>query len=232
MFTDTLFRQHCVKSQQIIWSPRCAWSPLGVKLLKQLCNYMKKQWVNCTSWFFLGTKSFTRASSLFGKKKSHCYHASTIRNVKCFDMIFFSCHWGAQSNKGKHQDVHAADRTAAHRYHFTTWQQLPNHCSCREFLMVQKGSSKGPQSPLSLFKAVSKAARNRCPSVAAVEITQVKLVAGNKGFPQNSFISSFLGTYYHDRGNWESKKLSWQHSRPLPQAKQNEFPSFPSQCNL
>lgn len=64
MFTDTLFRQHCVKSQQIIWSPRCAWSPLGVKLLKQLCNYMKKQWVNCTSWFFLGTKSFTRASSL------------------------------------------------------------------------------------------------------------------------------------------------------------------------
>lgn len=37
-----------------------------------------------------------------------------------------------------------------------------------------------------------------------------KLVAGNKGFPQKSFTSSFLGTYYHDRGKGECKKLSWQ----------------------
>lgn len=55
-------------------------------------------------------------------------------------------------------------------------------------------------------------------------ITQLKLVAGSKGFPQKSFTSSFLGTYYHDRGKGESKELSWQHGRPLPQAKQNEFP--------
>lgn len=72
--------------------------------------------------------------------------------------------------------------------------------------MVRKGCSKGPQSPLSSVKSVSKAARNSCPSAA--EITQVKLVAGNKGFPQNSFISSFPGTYFHDRGNGEPKKLS------------------------
>lgn len=61
--------------------------------------------------------------------------------------------------------------------------------------MVWKGCSKGPQRPPSLFKSVGKAARNRWSSAAAAaEITQVKLVAGNEGPPQNSFISSFLGT--------------------------------------
>lgn len=138
----------------------------------------------------------------------------------------------SQRNKGKHQDLHAAGRTAAHRLSSFPWQPLANHCGCRELLVVQKGCSKVPQSPQSLFKPASKAARNRCPCAAAAGITQFKLVAGNKGFPQKSFTSSFLGTYYHDRGKGESEKLSWQLGRPLPQAKQNEFPSFPSNCNL
>lgn len=112
--------------------------------------------------------------------------------------------WGAQSNKGKHQDLHAEDRSAAHRYHFFTWQLLANHCSGRELLMVQKGCSKGPPSP-SLFKSVGKAARNRCPAAAA-EITQVKPVAGNKGPPQNSFISSFLGTWLP----WQRELRVWE----------------------
>lgn len=172
--------------------------PFRSKVAKQLCNNMKKQWVKCTSWFFLGTKASLGLPPYLGfvwGKKRHCYRASPVRNVTHFDIIFFSCHWGAQSNKGKHQDLHAADRPAAHQYHFFTWQLLEIRCSCRGFLMARKGWSKGPHSPPSLFKSVSKAARNRCPSAAAAEITQVKLVAGNKGLPQNSFISSLPGTW-------------------------------------
>lgn len=142
---------------------------------------------------------------------------------------FFSHHWGAQG-KGKHWDLHAAGRTAAHQLSSFPWQLLANHSSCREVLVVQKGCSKVPQSAQSLFQPVSKAARNRCPSAADAGITQTS--SSNKGFPQKSFTSSFLGIYYHDRRKGESKKLSWQHGRPLPQAKQNKLPSVPKSCNL
>lgn len=147
-------------------------------------------------------KSFTRACSLspicLGEKEPLLHHASPIRNVKQFDIIFSPCHSGAQSNKGKHQALHATDRTVTLEAVVLPTTAISNHCSCSEFSWSRK-APKGPQSPRSLFKSVSKAARNRCPSAAAAEITPVKLVAGNKRFPQNSFISNFLDTYYHDR---------------------------------
>lgn len=205
--------------------------PFRSKAAKTIMWWCEKAVGKPHVWILLRHKSFTRASSISALyKRKNIAIATMLLPLEMSNTSFSSYE---ELRVAEHQHVHAANTTVAHQYHLFVWQLIARCCpvwnsSWKGCLQVATRSAW-----LYLRLSVQQlGADARHGSAAAAEITQVKLVAGNKGLPQNSFRSSFPGAWLPWQTNWEAEKLGWQHRRPLPQAKQNEFPSFPSQCNL
>lgn len=161
--TDILFRQHGIKSQQIIWTLRCAWmDPFRSKAAKTIMWWCEKAVGKPHVWILLRHKSFTRASSISALyKRKNIAIATMLLPLEMSNTCIIFFLWGARGSRAP---------TCSRSKH-NCGSPVPSLCmtanstllSCTEFL-VERLLASGHKVCLTVLKALSTAARSRCPS--------------------------------------------------------------------